>query len=991
MTAPATLEQSFAKTTQQSRAGLSQPRHRFDQAINLLIILFAFVAASFIARNTDVWLHMAAGRMIADGNYVFGQDPFTYTTTGKYWANHAWLFDLGMYLGYQLLGGAALVGIKAGLVAGIAVLMLLLAWGSGPRWIAAGCVLLAIVAMTPRLLLQPTILSLLLLASVLCCLRAGGRWNRLVPLLIALWVNLDSWFFLGPAVVVLFWAGNRLGNPTGAGWPRWLIPASLLTTLASPHHFHGLALPLELSPAVWSSQFVVDPRFSAVFVSPWQLAPLGAAGGYNLAAWAYFILFALGVISFLLRPRALFTWRGFIWLPFAFLAAWQARLIPFFAVVAGPITAINLQERMAQQILVRTGRLLVCLASLSLIALGSLGWIVGFTNRDRGLAWGLHSDPTLERAAFGIKRWRELNQPEQNARVFPTHPDIAHYMAWHTPGERGFLDSRLTLFTDIIDDYLDLSRAVGLLPDETGARQRLDGLLAKHSIAAVVLYDLDPNRTTNALSITASQQSQNWALLRVDGSAVLIVPKGTPYSRHTFDPERIVFGPPDPNDISPANAGPLTLAEPTPWWLRKPTRGRQGSWEADAATVFLRLFEFLPLEGRALSPALPLLAIRAARRGIEIDPADATAWFILGRAYQGLGERTWEREAGDNLTLLVNLRLLQLTAALVQSALQHPDSVATHDALVSVFLRRQAYDLAYSHAVETLRLTRRNGPSREESPDQYAKRVARLNDFVNQLEGHVQNAENRYVIRTTGMTGEPLNRARIAMELGLFQKAVEVLQLSHPDLYGIEGLGLLAELLVQSGRIAEARVLLDRPELKQNPNALGVATIPGKPHPNGHRWSYRLPAVAWLDLCVAASAGHYPTALQAIDTMNAWLEASERSQEPELRLQFLRMLGLEVGQGLPAGRTWAWVDTSLKRSQWGELLAHVKFLSVARADLHTIAGLLELERGQVAAAGHRLLIAQQLYDAARGYAPSLPGAALTARYLEVLRKHSAIP
>ena len=39
-------------------------------------------------------------------------------------------------------------------------------------------------------------------------------------------------------------------------------------------------------------------------------------------------------------------WRLPVWLAFAALAAWQVRLVPFFAVVAGPITALNLGERL---------------------------------------------------------------------------------------------------------------------------------------------------------------------------------------------------------------------------------------------------------------------------------------------------------------------------------------------------------------------------------------------------------------------------------------------------------------------------------------------------------------------------------------------------------------------------------------------------------------------------------------------------------------------
>src|SRR5262245_26258856 len=100
----------------------------------LLVLLFAFAAASFAASNSDFWLHLATGREIAQGNYRFGTDPFSYTTEGVYWANHAWLFDLGLYLGYQLVGGKGLVILKALGVALLAWLLLRFRAPGGPVW-----------------------------------------------------------------------------------------------------------------------------------------------------------------------------------------------------------------------------------------------------------------------------------------------------------------------------------------------------------------------------------------------------------------------------------------------------------------------------------------------------------------------------------------------------------------------------------------------------------------------------------------------------------------------------------------------------------------------------------------------------------------------------------------------------------------------------------------------------------------------------------------
>src|SRR5205807_968490 len=134
-----------------------------DAILTGLVVAFAFLAASFTARNSDLWLHLAAGRLLNAGQFDFGKDPFGYTTENTYWANHAWLSDIALYRGYLAVGAGGLVGLKAALVALTALLMLGAARGPGPLWLGAGLILLALLAMTPRLLLQPACLSPLVL------------------------------------------------------------------------------------------------------------------------------------------------------------------------------------------------------------------------------------------------------------------------------------------------------------------------------------------------------------------------------------------------------------------------------------------------------------------------------------------------------------------------------------------------------------------------------------------------------------------------------------------------------------------------------------------------------------------------------------------------------------------------------------------------------------------------------------------------------------
>ena len=132
-----------------------------------LVVGLAFIVASFAARNSDLWQHLATGRSIATGQFAFGTDPFAYTTEGAVWVDHSWLFDLALYQTYQSLGGPAVVAIKALGVALLAVLLLRFRREGASAGVVVTCVLLAIVAMSPRFLVQPVVVSLVLLASCL--------------------------------------------------------------------------------------------------------------------------------------------------------------------------------------------------------------------------------------------------------------------------------------------------------------------------------------------------------------------------------------------------------------------------------------------------------------------------------------------------------------------------------------------------------------------------------------------------------------------------------------------------------------------------------------------------------------------------------------------------------------------------------------------------------------------------------------------------------
>jgi hypothetical protein len=630
--------------------------------LTFLVLVLAFLSASFLARNSDLWFHLATGRLLAQGQFAFGTDPFAYTTEKVYWAHHAWLFDLGLYGLHRLADGIGLVVLKALLVAALAGLLLRIRRPDGDPWLPALCTTLAVLAMSPRLLLQPACVSYFLLGLTFWLLwkphakpaddqakTQGRSFYLALPFVFALWVNVDEWFLLGPVLAALFWLGERLQGQRRM--PGWVAPAGLAACLVNPYTYHAFTLPPDLTTPPWSGALREDARFPALFASPWQPAHLQAAFGLNAAALAYFALTFLGLASFLLHRPALRSWRLVVWLPFALLAAWQVRAIPFFAVVAAPITALNGQDYLAARLAKqqaeggRPRRLFSLLspsfflvpALLGLIFLTWQGWLAGLGREERRVAWGVQAEPSLERVTETLHDWRRRGLLPAGERVFALSPEVAAYGAWFCPGEKHFLDQRSQLFAGVARDHERVRRGLfsPLTPAPLPSGEKGEGqeqpaawqqVLRDHHVGVVVFYDRDPQRLFVALHRLAND-SAHWTLLGVAGQALIAGwnearPPGA-FAPLAFDADRLAFGQeakahgalPD----APAQ-GPKQLPPPPDFWTRLAPPSTPPSWESSAATFYLHYFDDSDAGQRQRQVQSSLCVYAASLAGLPAQP-----------------------------------------------------------------------------------------------------------------------------------------------------------------------------------------------------------------------------------------------------------------------------------------------------------------------------------------------------------------------------------
>ena len=1016
-----------------------------------MVLVFAFLAASFAVRNSDFWMHLASGRLLAKGDYQFGVDPFAYTTKNVYWANHAWLFDLLLYWLYQLdqhVGGI-LVMVKALSVVALAVVLLSMRRPGGRIALPAACTMLAVLAMSPRLLLHSTILSYVFLGFTLWLLwrphqgpdtlgqarrasegnsriprwRVGlvGVWKRRLrryaPLLLlfVLWVNVDDWFLLGPLTAALFWLGDLLlpGRSAGAARPRtpaWVWPAGLAVCLLNPHLVHAFTLPLDLTPL--PPDLRDDPRFAPLTATPWQIEWFyHPAGGVSLAASAYVLLLALGLLSFVLGGRDVVGWRLLIWLAFAGLSAWLARAIPFFAIVAAPITALNLQDAIGRRGEVRSARgrfvlrasyLLLFVSGLTLIFLAWPGWLQGFRDTGRHVDWAVQPNSSLERVAQTLRQWRKDDKLSEADRGFAVHPSVVHYCAWFCPEEKGFLDSRVSLFGGVAGEFEEVCRAVN--PSFGSPAGDWRKILHAHGITHLILYEDVRGRLLPALS-RVSVEEGDWTLLDIDGQALLVGWKDNgralPSKLPAFDAERLAFAPETMGEglTLPAapGQGPPRGPRTADFWSHFGRAIPPPSWETDAASVLLRYFEDrAPMRQReriqrcvgwglgvalqpALSagsldgalrlavqfaqapldpgdlnqqpPALLLLAVRAARLALANNPDDAGAWMSLGRAYEAMAGATPEHAVLPSFPPFVQLRHIQIAVALENVLRRNPTLRPAHEDLANLYEGRYYLDIALDHRREALRLARREGPYPGESAKEFASRLEQMETRTRELQRFVGDQKNQFALNAQKAGSEPYRKAQFAKGLGLAKLALEdILMQSTMVLLGGEGIRLEMELMLEMGRIDPVREQLNSADWQANKQNLGFLDVRA-PAGSGAPPAYHLPAYEWLWLCQAAAAGDYDQADEALRTLADSL-GGERPQKEigELRRALARVLPLEITMSMNHLNWLPYSIVSSERQLLSEPLTRDLYLLTEQADLRAIGGMLALERGEPRAA-----------------------------------------
>jgi tetratricopeptide (TPR) repeat protein len=518
----------------------------------------------------------------------------------------------------------------------------------------------------------------------------------------------------------------------------------------------------------------------------------------------------------------------------------------------------------------------------------------------------------------------------------------------------------------------------------------------------------------------------NWTLLDVSGSVLIFGwnegRQAGGFARLAFDAERLAFGEQDEKahrELPTApEQGPALLPDRRTWDQQLMRLPAHPSWESAAATTYLKYFhqrhlhnclsslaaglEGLPAPHSAAalvprillterSSELPLLAVRAARRAVAVNPEDSNAWLRLGQAYLLLYRVTCEHSVEGMLPLLARLRQIQSITALQQALRLNPDLEEAHHGLTDLYSERDYLDMALDHREEELRIGERAGQRVGESAEEHALRLELLTRDIARREKLVHERRDKYATGTRALVGEPVQKARLALNLGLAREAMDEILSTPGERLGVIGIKVELELLLELGRTEEARARLNEKQLIAFKHNLGFEDISSPVNAAGtalYPVPYRLPLYDWLRVLQTASVGDYARAQESLRTIHGGLGAAHdmtMKRVKALRNRDDVMIGSMFSGPLiylPAAIA-GMIDKDVHERtdlQNGEGVVRAQ-----QADLLVLVGMLALEQGSTDKARSAFSTAQKLCEQPSGATVPFAGESIVNCYLGKLR------
>lgn len=940
-----------------------------------LALLFGFSKIS----DTRTLVHIRSGEnMRSNGFLPSGTESLSFSAEGQTYANVSWLFDHLVSFVWSAGQETGLTLFKALLAVVIATTLANISVPGVATWWSSICAVFAIVACSGDFAAQTELMTLLGMVLVLRWLHQhregtaqGLIWK--LPLLMAVWCNVDPRAWIGALTVLLYAVGMQIGKrrrsaddaPAAAsgavGGSLWLTAAlSFAALLVNPFPLNSLLSPTTIYSVEYPAMQEQRPLNSS-------LAAISFDGRVdNFPMWEpdTFLLFdhtqisglALLLIAFVVLVMSRNRQdSGFlaVLIGLTFLAVLATHELAVAALSAAVIAGTTAQRwyraNYSMQYSIDPRELLFSRGgrALTVFALALLGFCVVAGRLPGNTPVGLGFDRETKTTIDTIGP--QVAELPEDARLLHTRIDQGDILIWH--GRRSLIDSRLLPFGRMSDPNSIISKhkqvLTGLLgrpaPPKDAEEEKKQKETQDKAMAALAELNvshamprLAPPGPPDYRSVQALIATQEWLLTSLGPSAALIKkvsPALPPDERIKLLPQ---FGDMAFRDVKALPASRTEFAREPDFYQRYIYRERPSiGAQQRLAEHYLWLSggQVQSAEQAMASLSLTMLGIRSLNQSLYNDPHNGETYRDLGMAYQRLGqlETLLSGQQGDSTRQ--EMRYLQSVMALRQALHVNPKDAMAWELLWQAYMARQKTDLASECLDELLPLLdnrlddiqveamiKEMSETSRDLRDSIRAERERLQDFLKNIDPAKDDAEK----------GAQMTRVAAGLAQGGFSR--EALKLLNDYTNEIRqhpaGQVLMGRLLIENGELEEGHRMLTQL----------AAVARDQPEPFADvQWQFPS-AVAQLALADFASA---------VDYWGAQLATIERVQSaPDLMTGPLSSLPLAAEQQLtPTAMLPAWPVGHLSSLQLS-----VTAVANARADVRFLIALCHIEDGNMKSA-----------------------------------------
>ncbi|MEZ6039601.1 MAG: hypothetical protein R3C20_03795 [Planctomycetaceae bacterium] len=706
-----------------------------------LALLFGFSKMS----DTRTLVHIKTGeQMQSDGFLPSAVDTLSFSAEGKPAVNLSWLFDHLTSLVWSAAGDAGLSVFKALLAAITAWILSRISVPEMPTWWNSICAVFAIVACSGDFTVSTEIITLLGMVILMAILHQhregvvkGITWK--LPLLIAVWANLDPRAWIGSLATVLYAIGlmtvrSRRESAVDAGKPPETMPAgqglglaaalAVAALLLNPFPLNSLLSATSIYSVEYPTMQEQRPLMSSLAgvsfdnrVDYFSMLDPDAFTLFDHTQIAGIALILIAVIALILSQSAADRGFAFMLAGLSVLAIYATHELPVTALTAAVISGTVIQRWYRRnfnlQYSVDTKELMFSRGgrAVTVFVFAFLGFCVvaGRLPGNTPVGLGFEEDTKTTIRTIG----EQLAEIPEDARILHTRIDQGDILIWH--GRKSAIDSRIIPFGRmsnpdsitarhrmILRNYLRPPQPA--IEDEEKKKQEEELAAATQYVEELnvthMMPRLAPPGVPDYQSIQMLATRPDWLLVELGPSAAFLERVSPDLPQAERAKKLPAFGVQAFQEAESTPAVRVDFARTPDFYETWIYRKRPSQDEhVRQAEHYLRLSggQMQSLDQVIASLSLTTLAIRELNQSLYTDPQNSYGYRLLGECYRQInnieGILSGVQPEGSSSTR-EELRYMQSVMALRQSLNRNPDDVDVWGILYQLYSSRNKQDLA---------------------------------------------------------------------------------------------------------------------------------------------------------------------------------------------------------------------------------------------------------------------------------------------------------